>query len=282
MRFLKRSIRNQLVVFLLVATIVPIGVSMYITYVYTREDEIGHLSRRFQSMMNTINDLILREYRLELANKTTQLRMLQAQINPHFINNALQSIGTLALQHEAPKVYALLASLAKMMHYTMHTDETIVPLEKELEHLNYYLQLQKQRFDDKFSYRYDIGEATRTIPVPKMILQPIAENYFKHGYSAHNEGGRLQVTTELRQDRLYIRMTDNGTGMPEEELRRLQLELETPRDEGDRSEHIGLANVMDRLRLYYGDQASMLLLHTEPHGLTVVLTIPVRDEGGWA
>lgn len=174
MRFLKRSIRNQLVVFLLVATIVPIGVSMYITYVYTREDEIGHLSRRFQSMMNTINDLILREYRLELANKTTQLRMLQAQINPHFINNALQSIGTLALQHEAPKVYALLASLAKMMHYAMHTDETIVPLEKELEHLNYYLQLQKQRFDDKFSYRYDIGEATRTIPVPKKITSSTA------------------------------------------------------------------------------------------------------------
>lgn len=89
------------------------------------------------------------------------------------------------------------------------------------------------------------------------------------------------MTTELRQDRLYIRMTDNGTGMPEEELRRLQLELETPWDEGDRSEHIGLTNVMDRLRLYYGDQASMLL-HAEPHGLTVVLTIPVRDEGGWA
>lgn len=249
-----------------------------------REDEIGHLSRRFQTMMGTINDLILREYKLELANKTNQLKVLQAQVNPHFINNALQSIGTLALQHQAPKVYALLASLAKMMHYSMHTRESIVPLAKELEHLNYYLELQKQRFDDNLIYKYVIGEGTSSIPVPKMILQPIAENYFKHGYGhvPHHRIVVLTVTTELQHDRLYVQISDNGTGIPDDQLRQLQLRLEVGGDEQDRTEHIGLSNVMDRLRLYYGNQASMRLLHAQPQGLSVVMTIPTFIEGDFA
>lgn len=87
-------------------------------------DEIGVLSRRFREMMVTINNLILREYKLDLANKTHQLKALQAQINPHFLYNTLQSIGTLALQHEVPRIYSLLSSLAKMLRYNMR-DHTV-------------------------------------------------------------------------------------------------------------------------------------------------------------
>jgi two-component system sensor histidine kinase YesM len=243
-----------------------------------REDEIGQLSRRFQAMMDTINELIMREYKLALANKTNQLKALQAQINPHFLNNALQSIGTLALQHQAPNVYALLASLAKMMHYSMQTNEPLVPLSAELTYLKHYMDLQKQRFRDKLVFSCTIGEGTEAVMVPKMIIQPIAENYFKHGQTSQNKGGILTVTTKLMNNRLFIQISDNGAGMSTERLHKLQMELDGPEIE-NRQNHIGLANVMDRLRLYYGTEASIQLLHVNPSGLSVVLTIPSVQEG---
>ncbi|UUZ80786.1 histidine kinase [Paenibacillus sp. P26] len=146
------------------------------------KDEIGILARRFRLMMETINELIKNEYVLNLANKTNQLKALQAQINPHFLYNSLQSIGTLALQHQAPKVYKLLSSLAKMMRYSMNTDEAVVPPRQELDHIKAYLQLQTQRFEDELSVRYHIEEETLDILLPKMTLQPLVENYFKYGF----------------------------------------------------------------------------------------------------
>lgn len=164
-------------------------------------DEFGVLERRFGTMVSTIEDLINREYKLALANKTNQLKAMQAQINPHFLNNALQSIGTLALQSGAPKVYALIAAMARMMRYSMNTEETVVPLSVELAHAKAYLELQQQRFGEDLAVFYEIDPEATVIPVPKMLLQPLIENYFKHGYepaaagdgSADNgaEGGRM-------------------------------------------------------------------------------------------
>lgn len=242
-----------------------------------RRDEIGILARRFRTMMRTFNDLILREYKLDLANKTNQLKALQAQINPHFLNNALQSIGTLALQHEAPKVYSLISSLAKMMHYGMNTKEAVVPLSKELDHVRYYLELQQQRFEDKVQYEFRIGEGTAAVPVPKMILQPIVENYFKHGFTSQRGGGSIVLTTELAGNELQIEIADNGIGMSEEKLQLLQQELERQDPEsGTNQESIGLANVMSRLRLYYGREARIELTNRSPHGLAVTLAFPAE------
>src|SRR5690606_12556233 len=98
--------------------------------------------------MQRLNQLIMREYRLELANKTNQLKALQAQVNPHFMNNALQSIGTLALQHGDQKTYALISSLGKMMRYHMRADGRSVMLVEEIDYLRSYLALQRQRFGE--------------------------------------------------------------------------------------------------------------------------------------
>lgn len=108
----------------------------------TSRDEIGVLARHFRDMMDTVNNLILREYRLEIANKTNQLKALQAQIHPHFLYNTLQSIGTLALQQQGQRVYVLLSSLSKMLRYSMR-DQTKVTLHEEAEHARLYLELQK-------------------------------------------------------------------------------------------------------------------------------------------
>ena len=103
-----------------------------------RKDEIGTLHRRFGDMMDTINNLILQEYKLKLANRTNQLRAAQAQVNPHFMNNAAQTIGTLALEHGMKRIYSLISALARMMRYSMYNTDKPVTLATELDHIKDY------------------------------------------------------------------------------------------------------------------------------------------------
>lgn len=242
-----------------------------------REDEIGILAQRFRMMMHTINDLILREYKMNLANKTNQLNMLQAQINPHFMNNALQSIGNTALENDAPNVYALISTLGQMMHYSMDTNQTVVSLSQELDYVKQYLLLQSQRFEDKLETTFDIASETLTIAIPKMIVQPIVENFFKHGFNPVIGTGRIHLYAVLEKDRLVLIVRDNGTGIPKERLQLIRSEfLQIGKQPNEPVEGIGLSNVMLRLQLYYGDAAELDLSECEPCGLQVRITIPIE------
>ncbi|MDQ0896751.1 histidine kinase [Paenibacillus sp. V4I7] len=246
----------------------------------TRTDEMGILANRFHGLMQDLNQMVMREYRLELANKSNQLMALQAQINPHFLNNALQSIGTLALQHEAPKIYALISYLAKMMHYSMNTNESVVPLRKEIEHIKAYLELQKQRFEHQFEIIYDIEESTKAISVPKMILQPLVENYFKHGFKPSETTGLLRIQATMPTDRedeyLKLIIEDNGIGITEERLREVKTLLITPSITD--AAYIGLSNVLTRVQLYFTDDATLDIEHVQPQGLRIVIHIPMKRE----
>ena len=243
-----------------------------------RQDEIGVMAHRFQTMMDTINDLFVQRYQLELANKTNQLKMLQAQINPHFINNTLQSIGTLALQHEDEQIYRLIYSLGQMMHYSMDTNETVLPISGELKYLDNYLQLQQHRFDGNFSYRIMADPEAEQIAIPKMLLQPIVENYFKHGFVSQ-KNGRLLIKAELEGDRVRMVIEDNGGGIGEQTMKRLRETLSRPPSaDPDATCGIGLTNVMARLNLYYQGRAEMTIGNIEPHGVRVTLTIPAKLE----
>ncbi|MFC5532308.1 cache domain-containing sensor histidine kinase [Cohnella yongneupensis] len=243
-------------------------------------DEIGLLSRRFRSMMQTINNLILKEYRLELANKTNQLKALQAQVNPHFLYNALQSIGTVALQHKDQQIYSLVASLGQMMRYNMNTGETIVELDKELSYVQGYLELQKQRFDATLEIEFRIDPDSRRIVVPKMILQPIVENFFKHGFKhTENAPAKLIISSQIEDDRLIICVVDNGNGLSEEQLQSVNDRLKDEeagllgQDSG-----IGLSNVLARLKLHYRESVAIVLSNVKPNGLSVSLHIPLEEE----
>ena len=243
-----------------------------------RQDEIGIMAHRFQAMMDTINDLFVQRYQLELANKTNQLKMLQAQINPHFINNTLQSIGTLALQHGDEQIYRLIYSLGQMMHYSMDTNETVLPIGEELKYLDNYLQLQQHRFDENFRYTITAGPGAEQMAIPKMLLQPIVENYFKHGFVSQ-KNGLLLIKAELEGDRVRIVIEDNGAGIGEQTMKRLREELSRPPSADlDAIVGIGLTNVMARLNLYYQGRAVMEIENIEPHGVRVTLTLPANLE----
>lgn len=255
------------------------------------KDEIGVVTERFRSMMDTINNLILREYKLELSNKTNELRALQAQINPHFLNNTLQIIGTLALELKVPQIYSLLSALAKMMRYSMYNEEKIVTVQNELDHVKAYIELQKERFENKFSFRYDMDESLLETYMPKMILQPIVENYFKHGFNHSRTDGYIEITAaKLDDKRMEICIQNNGTSIPSAKLDLLRQKLQHPtRTDIDLLRNtegggeapgtgIGLPNVLARLQLVCGDSATLTVDNLREGGVVVRLEIEIIAE----
>jgi two-component system, sensor histidine kinase YesM len=243
-------------------------------------DEIGLLGSRFQQMIGRINHLINREYKLELENKTNQLKVLQSQINPHFLYNALQSIGTIALKNKVPQIYTLITHLSKIMRYGMDMEEDIVPLSKEINYTRAYLLLQKERFGEHLEYSLEVEEEIREAPVPKMLLQPVIENYFKHGFDVREGIGRLTLKCFRESGDLFITVEDNGAGLSPGRLEEIHdhFSTESMNKTGDNTS-IGLKNVYVRLKLYYEQQASLDLQNIEGGGFKVTMRLPVRMEG---
>ncbi|MCM3440562.1 histidine kinase [Metabacillus halosaccharovorans] len=243
-------------------------------------DEIGTLGERFKEMIAKINHLINREYKLEIENKTNQLKALQSQLNPHFLYNALQSIGTLALKNNVPQVYTLVTHLSKIMRYGMNIDEDLVPLTKEIDYTKAFLLLQKERFGDQFEYTLSFDKEDSFITVPKMILQPIIENYFKHGFDRSNDKiGHLTIIVRRDQGQLVMTVQDNGNGITETRLNEIYQTLNKDQQSKLGGENIGLRNVYLRLKLYFGEKASLLIENNEDGGTFVTIKLPVETGG---
>ncbi|MNJ50389.1 Sensor histidine kinase YehU [compost metagenome] len=187
-----------------------------------------------------------------------------------------------------PRIYALLSALAKMMHYSMHNDDKTVTLRDELEHVKAYIELQKERFENRFQFRYDVDDSLLGLPMPKMILQPIVENYFKHGLDRLASDGELTLFAKrLREGQVEIVVQNNGAQIPEFRLNQLQRELSDlsssginhPVDAGDEANRpsIGLANVLARLQLVSRDNTALTISNLDPIGVQITLIIPDQD-----
>ncbi|ART78130.1 two-component sensor histidine kinase [Sutcliffiella horikoshii] len=243
-------------------------------------DEIGILGYRFKQMMERINLLINREYKLEIENKTNQLKVLQSQLNPHFLYNALQSIGTLALKNNVPQIYTLLTHLSKIMRYGMNMEEDMVPLKKEINYLKAFLLLQKERFGENFEYDMEIEEKAMDIEIPKMILQPIIENYFKHGFDIREGVGKIEINGKIVDEYLLLTLRDNGVGVSESRLTEIYRLLSEGKPASDVEEtNIGLKNIYTRLQLYYNNLAALHLDNHNDGGFMVTLKLPLEVGG---
>lgn len=244
-------------------------------------DEIGVLGYRFKNMIEKIDDLITREYKLELENKTNQLKVLQSQINPHFLYNALQSIGTIALKNKVPQIYTLVTHLSKIMRYGMNMEEDRVPLLKEINYIKAYLLLQKERFGEQLEYSINVDEDVLNVHVPKMILQPIIENYFKHGFEMRDRVGKIEIDCKKEGAFLAINILDNGSGVSEVRLKEIDTFLnEDYSSKSCADSNIGLKNVHSRLRLNYDQLATLELSNQENGGFLVFIRLPITMEVG--
>ena len=254
--------------------------NMQVQFESLGNDEIGMLGYRFKQMMERINVLINREYKLEIENKTNQLKVLQSQLNPHFLYNALQSIGTLALKNNVPQIYTLLTHLSKIMRYGMNMEEDMVPLKKEINYLKAFLLLQKERFGEHFQYDFDMEEEALNVEVPKMILQPIIENYFKHGFDIREGVGKICISGKLKDEYLHLIIRDNGAGVSEGRLVEIYRSfLEGNPGTEEEETHIGLRNIYTRIQLYYDNLAALRLENHQDGGFMVTLKLPLEVGG---
>jgi len=244
----------------------------------SRVDEIGMLESRFQIMVQRLEEYINREYRNRLELSTARLKMLQAQINPHFLYNALQTINTMALRRQAFDISDKIAELGAIMRYSIDNGADTVPLRKEIEHIESYLSLQAGRFKNKLSYTLSCPDEALEVYVPKMMLQPLVENSIIHGIEKGKGSAALHIGIDL-EDLLRIRVMDSGKGMDEATIERIRLEYIDPPPGDPEKGGIGLSNVLQRLKLRYGADFSWSIA-SKPYEATIVsLLIPYEKRG---
>ncbi|MCM3042130.1 histidine kinase [Paenibacillus motobuensis] len=259
-------------------------------------DEIGRLVASFNQMLRQIRELMqenvdkeIREKKLVTSRMKAELGMLQQQINPHFLYNTLEAINMRARQYGATEVSTMVNSLAKIFRFTINTGSEVVALSDELEHARNYLTIQELRFQNKFIVRWELDDQAMKLPVLKFILQPIIENALQHGIEDLYGEGELLIRTKLSGLVLILTVQDNGIGMSEEELERvrqsLMLEPEAAaeqrsrvRNSTGRSSGVGLINVYQRLRLYYGEPLKLSIESEEFQGTTVTINLPIQED----
>lgn len=233
-------------------------------------DELSRLGTRFNGMVEALarNQEALLENQRTLDE--TQIRMLQAQLNPHFLGNTLDTMKWISKINKVPQVATMSADLADILRFGISPDE-LVPLRREAEILERYIEIQKIRLSDGFSFRLDLPPELEDCLVPKMILQPLVENAILHGLEGV-ENGVVEVTAEAAGEKLRIRVADNGRGFPPD-MTGAYREHETLA-----GGHLGLYNVDMILRKYYGEGSGLYLADPEGGGAAVTAVLPLHRE----
>lgn len=244
-------------------------------------DEVKVLEHHIAAFIERIRQLIRNEYDITLQSKTAQINALQAQINPHFLHNTLQLIGSISLSQGGDEVYRISESLSSLMRYSMDFKEPFVSLDEELKHLDNYLFIQKERFNDRMSVSFSISPAVRSALIPKLLLQPIVENSFMHGFETKSGSWKLSIIAFSDEEKLHIIVKDNGSGMEPLEVERINRELKALRTGAlissmTTSEHIGLMNVNERIRLTSSIDDGVTVRSIKGEGTTIELACEIR------
>ena len=238
---------------------------------YHNQDELLSLIDGYNSMLTQIRNLITQVKTKERSKRQAELYALQAQINPHFLYNTLDTIKWEARIRQVPRIAVLAENLAVILRKSI-SSKLFIPLKEELETIDSYVEVQEIRFTGRFLCEKEIPDQLEECLVPKMILQPLVENAIIHGLEGC-ENGYICIYAGREGDVLNISITDNGCGMSPEIL----AWINSPEPE-KRDGHLGLYNIMRILKLYYGNEYGLKAEVTED-GTTVTLSLPVRVEG---
>lgn len=241
-------------------------------------DEIGRLSRAFNRMAYQIQELMNQNSAVHEMKRRSELQALQAQINPHFLYNTLDSIVWMAEGGKNREVVYMTTALAKLFRISLSNGKDLVPLSDEAEHIRSYLEIQKMRYGDQLDYSIEIDSELSGCKVLKVLLQPIVENAIYHGIKNKTGIGMIRIFGHRYEDLLLLQISDNGLGMAPETLLTLFEAKRTVSKTGG----IGIRNVDERIKLYFG-QAYGLKIESEPNiGTTVYVTLPIieTERGG--
>lgn len=244
-----------------------------------RKDELGVLENQYEGMMRSLDELVNKNYRNQLEMSKSRYKMLQAQINPHFLYNMLQYISTTALQHQCPEVSTQLTQLGELFQYTCGADEESVELGKELHHLENYMSLQEGRFGGRMHFMIRCPEELEHLVIPKMILQPLVENSIKHGIDKRDGIGNILVAVMEKDNAYHIRVVDNGSGMTQEQIEILKKDYQAYKFTANANHGIGFLNVLQRCQIFYGERFRWQIRSIPDIETTVELVIEKESAG---
>ncbi|MDH6426223.1 two-component system sensor histidine kinase YesM [Paenibacillus sp. PastH-3] len=229
------------------------------------KDEIAYLSRHFNKMVEKTNELINERYKMKIVEKNAVLKALEAEINPHFLYNALQAISTKALKNNNDDIVDMVDNLAMTLRYCI-SGKDVVHAREELKHIERYLALQKARFGNRMQVAYQWEDPLLELEIPKLSIQTLVENCIKHALEKVSTTITITIEAHVRPSHTVISVTDDGPGFSGERLEQVRSSLQIQwEDQGGENaaesdtESIGLKNLNTRLKLLYGEAAGLAI-----------------------
>lgn len=236
--------------------------------------ELGILNDSFNRMVEEIGKLV-EDIRIEQLNlRAAELKLLQEQINPHFLYNTLDTIIWLAESGDTEQVVKMVTSLSDFFRTTLSKGKDFITIDEEKLHIQSYLKIQQFRYQDILEYDICISEEICQYEILKLTLQPLVENALYHGIKNKRGLGHIQVTGEKEGENLVFQVKDNGIGMTEERLREVRQLIRGERTRDQESSGFGLFNINQRIRLYYGPEYELTIESTHRKGTLLQIVIP--------
>lgn len=243
-----------------------------------RNDEYHKVYKGFNDMVTELKSLINDLVNEKLLKKEADIKLLQAQINPHFLYNTLESIHSIAKIKKVDEISNMVSALAKFFRISLSGGKDVVTLQEAVNLILNYLTIQNIRFNGKIDYRIDIPEETTGYMVPKLILQPIVENSIYHGIEKKKGEGRLVISARRQGGNLLLSVEDNGAGISENELEELRKSIES--DSFENSENFALKNLNRQIVLKYGPEFGVTISSVKGEGTLVDVRLPIVLERG--
>jgi len=241
-----------------------------------RQDEFGVLYKGISKMVTDLQAYIERATILKAQQQLAHYRALKSQINPHFLANALESIQMKAVINKQRDIAEMIGVLGQLFRINIQSGKETITLEEELTHIRLYIQVQQIRFGDKIQYIENLAHASESMKMLHFSLQPLVENGIVHGLERKYGAGVLEVSSIVSGQDLLIKVWDNGVGIDEEQLQHLQNRLIEP-SHTMLEEHIGLKNVHDQIRYYFGEPYGIEIDSVVGEGTTVTIRIPASQ-----
>ena len=238
-----------------------------------RQDEFGGLYQGISKMVSDLQVYIERAAYLKAQQQLAHYRALKGQVNPHFLANALESIQMKAIINNQRDIAEMIGLLGQLFRITIQSGKETITVEEELNHIRLYIQVQQMRFGDKIQYLENLAPHSDSIQIVHFSLQPLVENAIVHGLEPKLGHGTLEVSTTIVGKDLLIMIQDNGVGINPKQVQHLRDYLEESSNTL-MQKHIGLKNVHEQIRYYFGDKYGVTIDSILGEGTTVTVRIP--------
>jgi len=237
------------------------------------KDELGKLSESFNVMVKKLDNSMKMLFENQRKLRKAELRALEAQINPHFLYNTLDSVCWLARAERSDEIINTVVALTKLLRIGLSRGDEIITIGNEVEHVNNYLIIQKMRYRKKFDYVIDVPEDIKEYKILKLVLQPLAENALYHGIKNKMEKGTIRISAEKDSNTIDFYVSDTGIGMSQKQIAVLEKSLEDK--ESTKAEGVGLKNVNERMKIYFGEEYGLSFKSEEGVGTVINFKIPI-------